>query len=144
MPPDLGSAMATTALVAVAPTPVCLVGSEANGLVTSTEGLKYPSFASIRMCVEAEENTMTEVANQNFAVSKWSPPDADILDSSGVMLFPAAAKFDILPGAISKLNVEELKLRLEAFGFTGTMVAKMLLERRRSSCCSGRSWRLPS
>ena len=122
--PDLGAAMASTANAAT-PAPPSMLGSEADGLVTTADGQRLPAYASVRMCVEAVENTMTKVVNQNFSVAKWSPPSADILDSEGVLLFPAAARFDILPIDISKLNVEELKLRLEAFGFAKAMLGKM-------------------
>ena len=68
---------------------------------------------------------MTKVVNQNFSVAKWSPPNADIIDEDGVMLFPAADRFEILPSGISRLCADKVKTQLESFGFAKEIVAKM-------------------
>ena len=120
-----------TAVVATSLPAATILGSEDSGLVTADDGMKYPAFASVRMCVEAGENTMTKVVNQNFSVDKWSPPIADITDKDGVMLFPAADRFEILPGGIVELEREKVKTQLESLGFAKEIVAKMTLPKRK-------------
>ena len=61
---------------------------------------------------------MSKVVNQSFASTKWGPPAVDVVDDAGVMLFPAAAGFELAPAAVAALlGLVELRERLGRFGF---------------------------
>ena len=59
--------------------------------------------------------------NKVFTQPKLVPPEADIVDAHGVMLFPGVASFSMTPMRISKLTHIEVISYLEAFGFPSVM-----------------------
>ena len=76
---------------------------------------------------------MSKVVNQSFASTKWGPPAVDVVDDAGVMLFPAAAGFELAPAAVAALGLVELRERLGRFGFTKPTVWTLSRVPRRSS-----------
>ena len=125
MLPDLGAVLAKPSPVAspaALGAPAAILGSETGGVVSAKSGGKYPALSTILMCGEATETVMSKIVNKTFASTKWRPPECDVVDAKGVMLFPAAAGFELYPAAMNVLTIRELRERLGHFGFTTATV----------------------
>ena len=93
-----------------------------GGVVSTPDGTRYPALSVVLYCVAAE-NPVSKEVNKRFTVSNLAPPQCDVVDSAGIMIFPGVAGFSALPAEIAGLNYKAVGPRLEAFGFDAALAS---------------------